>query len=149
MNLFQPASVYIDVKRIITCLFAAALLLALPQISCADQFTQIQNSPNTYWVPAPAGQAPSDPKDIVHNPQGNPAPPPPYYAAGPGPYAYYPQPGYVAGPAPYYYGPPPGYYAPRPVYYGPPPVSVGYYGGHYGSNVVVGIPGLFFGFHFH
>jgi hypothetical protein len=26
---------------------------------------------------------------------------------------------------------------------------VGYYGGHYGSNVVVGIPGLFFGFHFH
>jgi hypothetical protein len=133
LNLSRRPDVYIDVKRIVLSLLATALLLALPQLSRADQFSQIQNSPNTYWVPAPAGQ---------------PANPPAGYVAGPGPYAY-PQPVYVAGPAPYYYGPPRGYYAPPPAYYGPPPVTVGYYGGHYGSRVVVGIPGLFFGFHIH
>ncbi len=136
MNLWSHTYVYNDVKPIIACLFAAALLLALPQISHADQFTQIQNSPNTYWVPAPAGQGQAQ----APNPQSG---------SGAGPYAYYPQPGYVAGPPPYYYGPPAGYYAPPAAYYGPPPVSIGYYGGHYGSHVVVGIPGLFFGFHFH
>jgi hypothetical protein len=136
LNLCPYAYVYIHVKRTIACLFAATLLLALPQISRADgdQFTQIQNNPNTYWVLAPAGQ---------------PAPPQSGYAPTPGPYAYYySQPGCVAGPAPYYYGPPRAYYGAPPAYYGPP-VALGYYGGRYGSRVVVGLPGLFFGFHFH
>jgi len=155
LNFKHGAYVYHDVKRITACLSAAALLLALPVIGHADQFTQVQNNPNTYWVPSGQGQgqAQNDPKDVVQAPPApnNGAPPPPsyYYAPRPGPYVYYP-PGYVAGPAPYYYGPPPRYYAPPPAaYYGPPPVAVGYYGGHYGSRVVVGIPGLFFGFHIH
>ena len=148
MNFSQGAYVYHDVNRTIACSFAAALLLALPQLSHADQFTQIQNGPNTYWVPT----APTDPKDIAQNPSParQPAPPQTGYVTGPGPYGYPPPPAYVVAHGPYY-GPPPGYYYPPPpaAYYGPPPVAVGYYGGHYGSRVVVGIPGLFLGFHFH
>lgn len=79
-------------KKLSICLLPAlALLFAFAPAAYADQFTQIQNSSNGYWVPAPT-------------------PPPPV--------SYYPPPGYYAGPPPYpyYYGP--GYYGP-PVVYGP------------------------------
>jgi hypothetical protein len=67
-----------------------ALLLAFPVAGRAgtdmppppqDQFSQIENSPYTYWVPAPAPYAY-----------------PPGYVSAPPPYYY--------GPGPYYYGPP-------------------------------------------
>ena len=143
-------------KHPFASLLATALLLALPQLTRADEFAQIQNSPNTYWVPAPAGQGQAqvqqsaDPK-AMQSPTGNPqqgyaaAPPPGYYAPGPG---YYPPPGYVVAP------PPPGYYGPPVAYYGPgryygPPVAASYYSGPHGSRVFIGIPGLFLGFHIH
>ena len=87
-------------KKLILCLLPAmALLFASSVAGRADQFTQIQNSPNGYWVPSPT-------------------PPPPVVY-------YYPPPGYYAGPPPYpYYGPGP-YYGAR--YYGPGPrVFVGF-----------------------
>jgi hypothetical protein len=148
-------------KPIAVCLLAtAALLLVSSKISRADEFTQVQNNPKTYWVPAPSdqGQAqgqsqaqaqapaqsePVDPKSINQPPpQGYASAPPQGYYYGPPP-GYYPPPGYVVAP------PPPGYYyGPRPYYYGPP-VAAGYYGGPHGSRVFIGIPGLFLGFHFH
>ena len=64
-------------KKILICVLPAlVLLLASSLTGRADQFTDIQNSPNTYWVPAPPGY-------VV-------APPPGYY--GPG---YYGPPGTV------------------------------------------------------
>jgi hypothetical protein len=63
------------------CCLAAALVLlfAFNAAGRADEFSDIEKSPNTYWVPAPSG-----------------------YGATPGPYPYY------GGPPPvYYYGPPP------------------------------------------
>jgi hypothetical protein len=75
-------------KHFICLLPALALLFASSLAGRADQFTQIQNSPYTYWVPAPT-------------------PPPPGYVAGPPPYYYGPY-----GPPPGYYGPPP---SPPPV----------------------------------
>jgi hypothetical protein len=140
-------------KPIAACLLAtAALLLVSSQTTRADEFTQIQNSPNTYWVPAPADQDQAQALPPTPQPQPNQAPagpppgnyPQPGYAAAPPPYGYYPPPGYAVA------APPPGYYyGPRPYYYGPPPVAAAYYGGRYGSRVVIGIPGLFIGFHFH
>jgi hypothetical protein len=56
------------------------LFLASSIAGHADTFSEIQNSPHTYWVPAPT-------------------PPPPGYVAGP----YY----YAPPPPGYYYGPPP------------------------------------------
>jgi hypothetical protein len=75
-------------KKPCACLLPAlALLLLFPFAGRADPFSQIENSPYTYWVPAPT-------------------PPPPGYMAGP------PQ-GYYGGPPPPgYYGPPP---SPSPV----------------------------------
>ena len=69
-------------KKLFVCLLPAlVLLLASSLAGRADQFSQIENSPNTYWVPAPT-------------------PPPPNYMAGP--------PSYYYGPPPaYYYAPPP------------------------------------------
>ena len=84
-------------KRGCLSLLPVLALLAFSSTSGrADQFTAIQNSPQTYWVPAPT-------------------PPPPGYAAG--------QP-YYGGPPGYYgpYGPPPGYYGPPPGT--PPPVVI-------------------------
>ena len=79
-------------KKFILCLLPAVAILFVSSVAGrADQFTQIQNSPNGYWVPSPT-------------------PPPPVAY-------YYPPPGYYAGPPPYYYGSGP-YYGPR--YYGPP-----------------------------
>jgi hypothetical protein len=69
-------------KRLVCLLPALALLLGSSLAGRADQFTQIQNNPNTYWVPAPT-------------------PPPPGYMAGP------PPPYYYGPPPPGYYGPPP------------------------------------------
>jgi hypothetical protein len=70
-------------KKPWACLLPAlALLLIFPLAGRADQFSQIEQSPYTYWVPAPT-------------------PPPPGYMAGP-PQAYYGGP-----PPPGYYGPPP------------------------------------------
>ena len=68
--------------RIFCLLPAVALLLASAVAGRADQFDQLANSPNIYWVPAPT--------------------PPPAYASGP-------PPGYYYGPPPpgYYYAPPP------------------------------------------
>jgi hypothetical protein len=57
---------------------ALVLLAAFAATGRADEFSAIANSPNTYWVPPPAG-----------------------YAAAPGPYYYY------GGPPPGYYPPPP------------------------------------------
>ncbi len=66
---------------------AAALILlaAFAATGRADEFSAIANSPNTYWVPPPAG-----------------------YATAPGPYYYY-----GAPPPPYYAPPPPP--APPPI----------------------------------
>jgi hypothetical protein len=71
-------------KRFICLLSALALLLVLSSVGRADQFSQIQNSPATYWVPAPT----------------------PRYAGAPGPAypAYY---GYYGPPPGYYYAAPP------------------------------------------
>jgi hypothetical protein len=70
-------------KKLLVCLLPAlVLLLAATCSSRADQFTEIQNNPDTYWVPAPPGSA-------------APGPPPGYYGA------------YYGPPPPYYYGPPP------------------------------------------
>jgi hypothetical protein len=69
-------------KRFVCLLPALALLLASSVAGYADPFSQIQNCPFTYWVPAPT-------------------PPPPGYVAGPPPSYYYgPSPGYYAGPPP-------------------------------------------------
>jgi hypothetical protein len=69
-------------KRFVCLLPALALLLVSSVAGRADQFSQFQNSPYTYWVPAPT-------------------PPPPGYVAGPPP-SYYgpPPPGYYGGPPP-------------------------------------------------
>jgi hypothetical protein len=58
---------------------ALVLLAAFAATGRADQFSDIANSPNTYWVPPPSG-----------------------YAPAPGPYYYYggPPPGYYPPPAP-------------------------------------------------
>ena len=71
-------------KLVVPLLTVVALLLLSAGASRADEFSRIQNYPDTYWVPAP----PSD-----------------YYGSAPQPYYY--------GPPPpgYYYGPPP---PPRP-----------------------------------
>ena len=72
-------------KKLCVCLLPAlVLLLASSVAGRADQFSQIENSPNTYWVPAPT-------------------PPPPAYAYQGGPPPYY----YGPPPPPYYYAPPP------------------------------------------
>jgi hypothetical protein len=77
----RKASYFKMKMRFAYFLAVLALLLVSSVAGRADQFSQIQNSPYTYWVPAPT-------------------PPPPGYVAGP------PQP-YYYGPGPYYYGPPP------------------------------------------
>ena len=70
-------------KKLFVCLLPAfALLLVSAVAGRADQFDRIENSPYTYWVPAPT-------------------PPPPGYVAGP------PPPYYYGPPPPGYYGPPP------------------------------------------
>ena len=71
-------------KKLFVCLLPAFALLFVSTVAGrADEFTRIENSPYTYWVPAPT-------------------PPPPGYVAGPpGPYYYY------GAPPPGYYGPPP------------------------------------------
>jgi len=66
-------------NRFICLLPALALFFASSLAGRADQFSEIQNCPFTYWVPAPT-------------------PLPPGYVAGP----------YYYGPPPGYYGPPPG-----------------------------------------
>jgi hypothetical protein len=69
-------------KKQSVCLLAAlALLLVSSVAGQADSFSQLQNNPNIYWVPAPT-------------------PPPPGYVAGP-------PPPYGPPPPPGYYGPPP------------------------------------------
>jgi len=71
-------------KKLFVCLLPAlALLFASSVAGRADQFSQIENNPNTYWVPAPT--------------------PPPAYAYQGGPPPYY----YGSPPPPYYYAPPP------------------------------------------
>jgi hypothetical protein len=57
-------------KRFVCLLPALALLLASSVAGRADQFSQIQNCPFTYWVPAPT-------------------PPPPGYMAGPPPFVHF------------------------------------------------------------
>jgi len=57
---------------------ALVLLLATSVTGRADQFTDIQNSPNTYWVPPPPGYVG--------------APPPYYYGPPPGPVVILPPP---------------------------------------------------------
>jgi len=57
-------------KRFVCLLPALALLFASSLAGRADQFSQLQNNPNIYWVPAPT-------------------PPPPGYVAGPPPPYYY------------------------------------------------------------
>jgi len=72
------------------CSFAAGALFFVGLATAhADEFSQIANSPNTYWVPDPTPR-----------PAYAQQPPPGYYGA--------------YGPPPGYYGPPPGYYAPPP-----------------------------------
>ncbi len=78
-------------NRFIGLLSALALLVLFTGAARADQFSQIQNSPQTYWVPAPT----------------------PGYAGAPYSGAYYG--GYYAGPPGYYYGPPPAPPPPPPV----------------------------------
>jgi len=66
-------------KKLFVCLLPAlALLFVSISAGRADQFDVIENSPSTYWVPAP-----TPPPSYVY--QG--APPPYYY--GPPPPAYY------------------------------------------------------------
>jgi hypothetical protein len=68
-------------KLVIGLLFPAAFSVASSPASRADEFSQIADCPETYWVPAY----------------------PPGYAAAPSPY-------YYDGPSPYFYsGPPPPY----------------------------------------
>jgi len=75
-------------KKLALCLLPAVVLFFASSLAGrADQFTQIQNSPNGYWVPSPT------PPPVGYYP-----PPGPYYG-GPPPYPYY------YGPGPYY-GPP-------------------------------------------
>ena len=65
-------------KKLLVCLLPALALLFVSSVAGrADQFSDIQNSPATYWVP-----------------------PPPGYVAGPPPY-------YFGPPPPVFYGPPP------------------------------------------
>jgi len=62
-------------KKLFVCLLPAlALLLVSSGAGRADQFSDIQNSPYTYWVPAP----PLPPGYVA-------APPPAYYYHPPGP----------------------------------------------------------------
>lgn len=69
-------------KKLFVCLLPAlALLFASSIAGRADQFSQIQNCPYTYWVPAPT-------------------PPPAYVAGSPPPYYGPPPPGYYGGPPP-------------------------------------------------
>jgi hypothetical protein len=77
-------------KTFVGLLCAVALLLVSAGAGRADQFDRIENSPYTYWVPAPT-------------------PPPPAYASAT-------PPGYYGPPPPgYYYGPPP----PGPLFFLP------------------------------
>jgi len=69
-------------KRLVCLLPALALLFVSSVAAHADQFSEIQSCPFTYWVPAPT-------------------PPPPGYVAGP------PPPNYYGPPLPGYYAPPP------------------------------------------
>jgi hypothetical protein len=74
-------------KKSFVCLLSAlALLLVSTGAGRADQFDRIENSPHTYWVPAPT------------------PPPPGYVAEGP------PPPGYYYGPPP---PPAPVFFIPR------------------------------------
>ncbi|HEV3273071.1 MAG TPA: hypothetical protein VGZ93_12900 [Candidatus Methylacidiphilales bacterium] len=57
-------------KRLARLLPALALLFVSSLAARADQFTQLQNSPYVYWVPAPT-------------------PPPPGYVAAPRPPVFY------------------------------------------------------------
>ena len=74
-------------KRIARLLPVLALLAASSLAARADQFSDIQNDPNTYWVPSPT-------------------PPPAGYVSAPPPQYYGPPPGYYAPPPPAVYGPP-------------------------------------------
>jgi hypothetical protein len=65
-------------KKSLVCLLPAlALLLLSTGAGRADQFDQIENSPATYWVPAP-----TSPPGYVAGAYG---PPPPAYYYGPPP----------------------------------------------------------------
>jgi len=73
-------------KKLFVCLLPAlALLFISTSAGRADQFDRIENSPDTYWVPAPT-------------------PPPPGYVAGQPP-AYDDYGPYGPPPAAYYYHP--------------------------------------------
>lgn len=69
-------------SRLPGLLSALALLVVFAGAARADEFSRIENSPYTYWVPAPT----------------------PGYAGAP---YYRGYGGYYAGPPGYYYGPPP------------------------------------------
>jgi len=63
-------------KKLFVCLLPALALLFLSSVAGrADQFSQIENSPYTYWVPAPT----PPPLGYVAGP------PPPYYYGPPPP----------------------------------------------------------------
>jgi len=61
-------------KRFVCLLPALALLFVSSLAGRADQFSQIQNCPFTYWVPAPTPPSPS----YYYGP-----PPPGYYGPPP------------------------------------------------------------------
>ncbi len=69
-------------KKSLVCLVPAlALLVASSPAGRADQFTQIQDCPYTYWVPAPTpGYAAAPPPPYYYGP-----PPPGYYSSPPPP----------------------------------------------------------------
>jgi hypothetical protein len=69
-------------KKLLVCLLPAIVLLSAATTTRADQFSDIANSPNTYWVPPSATYAP---------PSG-------YYGAYYGPYG--PPPVYIYAPPP-------------------------------------------------
>jgi len=69
--------------RILLFIPALVLLLASSVTGRADQFTDIQNSPYTYWVPAPPGYVGAPPPYYYGPPPGTvvivPPPPPRFF----------------------------------------------------------------------
>ena len=80
-------------KKHFVWLLAAFVLLALSTVaSRADQFSDIENSPYTYWVPPAPGYV-NAPAPYYY---GGP-PPPGYYGPGPGPVIVVPPPRFFFG----------------------------------------------------